>query len=257
MQMIQQDTEEQETGDGLRETWWHAHRLAVLPWITFLLVVGVAAVTYFASNAFREEVHQGVDVLTSGDQHRIREYLRGYGAWGPVVSLFLMIAQVIFAPIPASVVQLANGVVYDKLWGTLLNIAGQMAGAMMAFWIAQSLGKGTVEKLIGQINGNAFEGWLDRWGGKALFVIRAIPGTPSDFISYLTGLTNMRRRTYLLATFLGYIPQSFLFAWLGDAAMGWFWWIVMGGFVVSGLIGLIGWAIQRRTNQAHPHPTCI
>ncbi|HEV2072435.1 MAG TPA: VTT domain-containing protein [Thermomicrobiales bacterium] len=107
-----------------------------------------------------------------------------------------------------------------------------------------------MEKLIGRINGSAFEGWLDRWGGKALFVIRAIPGTPSDFISYLAGLTNMRRRTYVLATFLGYIPQSLLFAWLGDTAMGWFWWIVMAGFAVSALIGLAGWAIQRRSNEA-------
>jgi uncharacterized membrane protein YdjX (TVP38/TMEM64 family) len=88
-------------------------------------------------------------------------------------------------------------------------------------------------------------------------VIRAIPGTPSDLVSYLAGLTTMPRRTYVLATVLGYIPQSVLFAWLGDVAMGWFWWMVLGGLGVSGTMGLVGWVIQRRrrTSPLQPRPT--
>ncbi|HEV2072436.1 MAG TPA: hypothetical protein VGR29_02230 [Thermomicrobiales bacterium] len=158
-------TIQQEFGDESAGTWWRGHRLALLPWITLLVVMGVAVVTYLLSNPFREEVHQGVDVLTSGDHQRIREYLRGYGAWGPVVSIFLMTAQVIFAPIPASVVQLANGVVYGPLWGTLLNIAGQMAGQCWpsgspdhlarARWRSSSAGSMEVPSKAGSIDGAA------------------------------------------------------------------------------------------------------
>ena len=240
----------QRIGRGLKERrtkqWWREHWLSAAPWIVVALLALTVAFTYLLSDTFRDEMHEVADVLTSGDQQRIRDYLRGYGAWGPIVSVLLMMAQVVFAPIPASVVQLANGVVYGKLWGSMLNFIGQMAGAVMAFYIARALGKGTVEKLVGKISGNAFEGWVERWGGKALFVIRAVPGMPSDFTSYVAGLTNMRPRTYILATAAGYIPQSFLYAWLGDAAMDWFWWIVMGGFALSGLIGIIVWIIQRR-----------
>lgn len=226
------------------------------PWIALLVAACTAAGAYLVSDPFRREVHDVSEILSSGDQERIRDYLLGYGAWGPIASVLLMMTQVVFAPIPASVVQLANGVVYGKLWGSVLNFIGQMAGATMAFYIAQALGKGTVEKLVGRIRGNAFEGWLDRWGGKALFVVRAIPGMPSDFFSYAAGLTNIRSRTYLLATAAGYIPQSTLYAWLGDAAMGWFWRIVVGGFIISGLIGLIGliglvgWRARRRNMGA-------
>lgn len=239
-------------GKGWTSLWWQEHWIKVLPWILLAMMAVVAATAYMMSDSFRTEIQISTDVMTSGDQQRIRNHLRGYGAWGPVISVLLMMAQVVFAPVPASVVQLANGVVYGKLWGSLLNITGQMAGAMMAFWIAQSLGKGIVEKLIGRISENVFEGWLDRWGGKALFAIRAIPGTPSDFISYVTGLTNIRRRTYVLATAGGYIPQSFLFAWLGDSAMGYFWWIVLGGFIVSGLVAFTAWTFQRRATEARP-----
>jgi uncharacterized membrane protein YdjX (TVP38/TMEM64 family) len=170
--------------------------------------------------------------------------------------MLLMVLQVLVAPIPASVVQLANGIVYGQFWGAMLNIVGQTAGAMLAFSIARGLGKGAVERLAGQVNGGGFETWLHRWGGYALFIIRAIPGMPSDFMSYVAGLTNMKMRTYVLATIAGYIPQSFFYAWLGDAAMMWFWWIIAGGFGVSALIGVVAWLIQRRSAPARAKQNC-
>lgn len=217
-----------------------------LPWVIVLAVALLVALAALVLAPVRAEILEIFHVMTSGDQQRIRDYLRGYGALGPIVSVVLMMLQVVFTPIPASVVQLANGVVYGKFWGTILNFVGQMAGATMAFFIAQALGKRTVEKLIGKISGNAFEAWVSRWGARALFVVRAIPGMPSDFISYVAGLTTIRFRTYILATAAGYVPQSILYAWLGDSATSWFWWIVLAGFGLSGLIGLIAWLVQRR-----------
>src|SRR5690606_35790232 len=228
-------------GAGWRVNWHRA-----VPWTVLIGGAIAFGIAWAVSDAFRAEVTEVAEVLTSGDQERIRDYLHGYGVYGPIASVLLMMAQVVFAPIPASVVQLANGVVYGTFWGGLLNLIGQMAGATMAFTIARSLGKGTVEKLAGKTQHEGVEIWLQRWGGKALFVVRAIPGMPSDFVSYLAGLTKMPVRTYLTATFLGYIPQSVAYAWLGDDAMDYFWWIVFGGFGVSGVIALVSWALQRR-----------
>lgn len=226
--------------------WWRGHWLVAFPWVLVLTVALTTGAGYAISDSFRDEAHEVVNVLTSGDQELIRDYLRGYGALGPMVSVLLMVLQVIFAPIPASVVQLTNGVVYGQFWGSMLNLVSQSLGAIVAFYIARMLGKGMVEKLVGKITGDGFELWLARWGGKALFLTRAIPGMPSDFLSYVAGLTNLKPRTYILASFLGYIPQSIMYAWLGDYAMGWFWYIVAAGFGVSGIIGIITWFIQRR-----------
>jgi uncharacterized membrane protein YdjX (TVP38/TMEM64 family) len=237
--------------DLTRAAWWKVNWHRALPWTVLVGGAIAFAIGWVVSEGFRSEVVEVTEVLTSGDQERMRDYLHGYGVYGPIASVLLMMGQVVFAPIPASVVQLANGVVYGTFWGGVLNLIGQMAGAMMAFAIARSLGKGTVEKLAGKTSNDGFETWLQRWGGKALFVIRAVPGMPSDFMSYVAGLTRMPVRTYILATFLGYIPQSLAYAWLGDDAMDYFWWIVFGGFGVSGLIGLVSWAVQRRNRARH------
>lgn len=238
--------------DLTRRAWWRVNWHRAAPWAVVIGAGLLFAILWVTSASFRYEVNEITEVMTSGDQERIRTYLHGYGAYGPIASVTLMMGQVVFAPIPASIMQLANGVVYGVGWGALLNLVGQMAGAMLAFTIARALGKGTVEKLAGKVHQDGFEAWLQRWGGKMLFVVRAIPGMPSDFLSYVAGLTKMPVKTYVICTFLGYIPQSIAYAWLGDDAMGYFWWIVAGGFGLSGLIAIVTWIIRWRGKSARP-----
>ncbi len=223
------------------------HRvLQHLSWLLVLAVVLVFGVLYLLSEGFRDQVAETWDVLSSGNQEVIRDYIRSYGGWAPLASVLLMVSQVVIAPVPASVIQLSNGVVFGVVGGAVLNLIGQMAGATIAFFIARSLGRKTVERLAGRVDeSGVIENWIDRWGGKALLLVRMIPGMPSDFVSYLMGLTPMGARRYLTVSFLGYIPQSIAYAWLGDYATDWFWWIVLGGFGISAVIGLVVWGIRQ------------
>lgn len=217
-----------------------------LSWVLVLTVVIAIGALYLMSAAFRNEVATMWDVLSSGDQGIIREYINSFGAWAPVASVLLMVSQVVLAPVPASVIQLANGVVFGIAGGAILNLIGQMAGATVAFFISRSLGRTAAERFAGRVDEHGvIEHWIDRWGGKALLLVRMIPGMPSDFVSYLMGLTNMPAKRYILVSFVGYIPQSIAYAWLGDYATDWFWWIVLAGFGISGIIGIVVWAMRR------------
>jgi uncharacterized membrane protein YdjX (TVP38/TMEM64 family) len=120
------------------------------------------------------------------------------------------------------------------------------------------LGKGTVEKLVGKIaDAGKFEAWMERWGGWAVFATRAIPGMPSDILSYVAGFTHVSWRTYLISTLFGFLPQSIVYAWFGSEATNWFWAVMLGGTVVSAVIAvtaiLIRWfrrSTQRRESRA-------
>lgn len=231
------------------------HRmLQHLSWIVVVAAVVIFGVLYLVSEGFRDQVAQAWDALSSGDQGLIRDYIRSFGGWAPIASVLLMVSQVVLAPVPASVIQLANGVVFGVAGGAILNLIGQMAGATLAFFIARSLGRSSVERLAGRVDEDGvIESWIDRWGGKALLLVRMIPGMPSDFVSYLMGLTAMDTRRYLTVSFIGYIPQSIAYAWLGDYATDWFWWIVLGGFGISGVIAIVVWAMRRfRPRPANP-----
>lgn len=223
------------------------HRaLQHLSWLLIALAVVAFGLLYWLSDGFRTEVAATWQVLSSGDQEAIREYIRSFGAWAPFASVLLMVSQVVIAPVPASLIQLANGVVFGVVGGAILNLIGQMVGATIAFYISRSLGRAAAERLAGRVDEHGvIESWIDRWGGRALLLVRMVPGMPSDFVSYLMGLTAMPVRRYLLFSFLGYIPQSIAYAWLGENAADYFWWIVLAGFGISAVIALIIWAIRK------------
>lgn len=246
----QTDTKEKQTvGSSIR-----AFALSHLPWLVILCVLVIVLAIYGLSDNFSSTVDEAWTVASSGDQQRIRAYLNEWGAWAPVASVLLMLLQGIFAPIPASVIQLSNGVVFGIFWGAVLNVIGQMAGAGAGFLIARFIGRNAAEKLVGRFEKQQYvEDWLKQWGAKALFLIRAIPGMPSDFVSYLLGLSRMPARTYFIVSFVGYIPQSIAYSWLGDYATQYFWWIVLGGFGVSFVIAGVVWLV-RKFMYRNPQP---
>jgi uncharacterized membrane protein YdjX (TVP38/TMEM64 family) len=223
----------------------------LLPWAIILLAFLSAIGVYFLNNGFRSETDYALAVLRSGDQAKIRDYLLGYGAWAPVVSLVIMVAQAVIVGIPASLVMFANGVAFGTNNGAVINIVGRMAGAIISFAIARALGKGAVEKLVGKItHANKFELWMERRGGLAVFATRAIPGMPSDMLSYVAGFTKVSWRTYIVATLLGFLPQSIVFAWFGAEATGWFWVVMMSGSLLTGVLAVGAFIVQwvrRRT----------
>jgi uncharacterized membrane protein YdjX (TVP38/TMEM64 family) len=234
--------------------WWRAHALMIAPWVAILIAGVIAFAVYSTTPAFRAEIDHAFSVVMTGDQELIRAYLVGFGAWAPVVSIGLMVAQVIVVGIPATIVLFANGVAFGTSGGAAVNIAGRMLGAIVAFGIARMLGKGAVEKLMGKISHTQkFEAWMERWGGWAVFATRAIPGMPSDILSYVAGFTKVSWRTYTVATFFGFLPQSILYAWVGAEATGWFWAMMLVGTVVSSVLAasaiVYGWirrTIRRR-----------
>lgn len=238
--------------------WWREHRLMIAPWVIIFLIVLVSVAIYFSNTAFRAEIDHAFVLVKTGDQALIRDYILGYGMWAPVVSVALLIAQAIIVGIPASIVMFANGVAFGTSGGAAINILGRIAGAAITFGIARMLGKGAVESLVGKItHATKFEEWMQRRGGLAVFATRAVPGMPSDMLSYVAGLTKVSWRTYIVATLLGFLPQSIIFAWFGSEATEWFWLIMMSGTILTGVLAvttlIIQW-IRRHTNRRMDAP---
>ncbi len=251
MKDLADDIQHEMTPEDKRLARW----ITLMPWLILLAIAIVAVIGYRTSESFQAHVSDIWSVLSSGDQEEIRAYLDQFGVWAPVVSVLLMALQAVFAPIPASVVQLSNGVVFGVIPGAALNVLGQLLGATLAFGIARVLGRSAAERLAGRIDEHGVvERWLDHWGARALFLVRILPGMPSDFVSYLMGLTRMSFRTFFFVSLLGYIPQSLAYAWLGDAATEYFWWIILAGFVISGVLGVILWIVQRMRPRPVPSP---
>ncbi len=182
-----------------------------------ILLIGVVigtALAFALISPVQAEVRHAWDILRTGDQHRIGDYLRAFGAWGPVISLAMMVGQAIIAPIPGAIIVFANGIAFGTFWGTVLSVVGQTLAAMVCFWIARLLGRGPVEAMVGRFGLDSLDRWFGRWGAFSIVLLRLVPGVAFDGVSYGAGLLRIRFRTFVVATVIGVLPQSLFYTWM-------------------------------------------
>ena len=144
----------------------------------------------------------------------LSDWFSSQGAMGPVLLMLLMFLAVVVGPIPTLPISAASGLVYGPLGGTAVAAAGALVGSLMAFYLARVLGRDAVQQ---KFEGNpvfAARG-SQRFLFIAVFLTRLIPLFSFALISYAAGITAIRVWRYALATLLGMLPMTFVFAGLG------------------------------------------
>jgi len=101
-----------------------------------------------------------------------------------------------------------------------LSILGWVLGSQIAFLLARRYGKPLVQKMVSL---ERLERYEKRLPEKNIFwtVVLLRMVVPVDVLSYAVGLfSEMKSRTYFLATILGVIPFAFIFAYTGTLSIG-------------------------------------
>lgn len=129
------------------------------------------------------------------------------GPFGVLILLGMQLLQIIVAFIPGEVVQVAAGMLYGPLWGTLVILVGCVVSSSIIYLLVSRLGAPFVQDMVSKEHLEkvyAFE----RSGKLNLivFILFLIPGMPKDVFTYLVPLTCMPMRTFLLLTTIGRIP---------------------------------------------------
>ncbi|MDX1589062.1 MAG: TVP38/TMEM64 family protein [Oleiphilaceae bacterium] len=145
----------------------------------------------------------------------IAVWLGGSGPWGPVLLMLLMVMAVVVGPIPTLPISAASGLAFGLWGGTLVAAAGATLGALVAFALSRVLGR---EALRRRFSDNPFFASdaaqpLLFW---SILVTRLIPLFSFALISYGAGLTAITTGRFLLASFIGMLPMTLVFAGLGQ-----------------------------------------
>lgn len=181
--------------------------------LALLLGLGVA---WFASSGFQEFVKEAYEVVASGDEDRIRSWVRGYGSWGVVVLLGLMFLQSIVAILPSIATMVASVLAYGPLWGGALAWGGMMLTGSFMYGVGHALGRLAVERFLGEKSSRRVEAIVERHGSWAVVIARLTPFSSSDAISFIAGALSMGYFRFLLAMAAGTLPLTVLIAWLGQ-----------------------------------------
>jgi uncharacterized membrane protein YdjX (TVP38/TMEM64 family) len=144
---------------------------------------------------------------------------RGQSASASALSASLFISAHIVANavgIPGTLLVIVGGAVYGLWWGALCSVIGATMGAIAAFWLARYLlhswfqQKFSHHPLLKKLNQT-----LCKEGLSCVLLVRFSPISPFNIVNFAFGLTPVPVRSYALGTFLGIIPGTLVYTWLG------------------------------------------
>ena len=171
----------------------------------------------------------------------IEKTLDSLGAWAPVGYVAIYSVGTLLG-VPGTLLTALGGIVFGPYLGTTLVVLGATIGACLAFSVTRFLARDFVLERFGQAPWfRKMEDGIRRRGVYFVLFIRLVPLFPFNGINFASGLTNVRFIDYLLGTFIGIIPASFVFTnaayeLAGVAAGGR---VGMGTLVALTLLGLL------------------
>jgi uncharacterized membrane protein YdjX (TVP38/TMEM64 family) len=160
----------------------------------------------------------GSHFLTFGALAENRDWLGSLLArWGPLAPLLYVgvyaILVALSVPVGA-VLTIAGGYLLGTWLGTLAAVVGATLGATGIFLAARA-GLGGLAQRAGPFVGKLEAGFrADAFN--YLLVLRLVPIFPFWLVNLVPALVGVRLRSYMLATFLGIIPGTFVYASLGS-----------------------------------------
>jgi uncharacterized membrane protein YdjX (TVP38/TMEM64 family) len=104
-----------------------------------------------------------------------------------------------------------GGLLFGTVAGSAFTVAGSTLGATLAFLTARYLLQGWVQDKAGERVQRLQHGF-SRYGFNYLLPLRMAPILPSFVVNFGAGLTHVPLTTYVLATVLGILPSTVVYA---------------------------------------------
>jgi uncharacterized membrane protein YdjX (TVP38/TMEM64 family) len=152
---------------------------------------------------------------------RLREALlviRGLGPWGPVLFVGLyIVATVLF--LPGWILTLGAGAVFGLVRGAVTVSVAATLGATAAFLVGRYVAREAVaRRLAAYPRFSAIDEAVAREGWKIVGLTRLSPIFPFNLLNYAFGLTRVRLRDYFFASWIGMLPGTIMYVYVGSLA---------------------------------------
>lgn len=144
------------------------------------------------------------------------DWIDSLGIVGPLLYVLLYIVITVLL-LPGSILTMGAGAVFGVAQGTLLTSIGSTLGATAAFLVGRFFLRDWVAaKAAANPRFQAVDEAIGREGGKIIFLLRMSPLMPYNLSNYLYSLSKVSVRAYILASWLGMLPGTLLYVYIGS-----------------------------------------
>src|SRR5882724_5249129 len=188
----------------------------------------------------------------------IQQWLRNFNDWvGQMGTVGILVFIVVYALAtvllaPGSILTIGAGFVFGLWKGFLVVSAGATLGASLAFLVARFIARDKIESIAKRNEKfRKIDNAIGKQGAKLIFLLRLSPVIPFNLSNYFYGLTAVKFWLYVLASWIGMMPGTFLYVYIGAASKaavaaatggeavkhGWQYWTFLGvGFVATAIV---------------------
>ena len=171
---------------------------------TLLLIVAVV-LTFIAAKYWQGSI----------SVHQLFEYVEGMGIWAPIsyVALYILISGIL---IPSILFKIFAGTLFGVTNGVVLVSIASTISSLIKFLLARYFFRDSVAQKIRQNPKlRNIDNVIKKDGWKILIMLRNVPVVSSMFLNYICGVTKMRTNDFIVASFIGRLPQTIMYAYMG------------------------------------------
>ena len=154
----------------------------------------------------------------------VQQWLRNFNDWVGqmgVAGIFIFIGVYAIAAVllaPGSILTIGAGFAFGLWKGFLAASAGATLGASLAFLVARFIARDKVEAIAKRNQKfRNIDNAIGKQGAKLVFLLRLSPVIPFNLSNYFYGLTGVKFWPYVFASWIGMMPGTFLYVYIGTA----------------------------------------
>lgn len=147
-----------------------------------------------------------------------RQWINGFGIFGPIVFVGMVVLQVVFAIVPGEPFEVGAGYAFGTIEGVILSVLGFLIGSIIIFTVVRKFNEGIIEVFFSSKKTERLKKLIESDKAmRVLFVLFVIPGTPKDLITYVAALTNIRFSDMIFLVSIARLPSLITSVIAGDA----------------------------------------
>jgi uncharacterized membrane protein YdjX (TVP38/TMEM64 family) len=145
------------------------------------------------------------------------EWVSHLGPWGIVIFMGAYVLATVLL-LPGSILTVGAGFIFGLGWGFFAVSIASTIGAALAFLIARFVAREKVEAMAKENeNFRRIDKAIGAQGAKLILLLRLSPLIPFNLSNYFYGLTAVKFWPYVLASWIGMLPGTLLYVYLGTA----------------------------------------
>ena len=142
------------------------------------------------------------------------DWVETYGIVAALIYMLIYAVAIAFSLPGGAVLTITGGFLFGSLWGTLCVVIAATTGATALFLIAKTSFGDALRAKAGPALQKMQEGFQE--GALSyLLVLRLVPIFPFFLVNLVPAFLGVTLRVYVIGTFIGIIPGTFVFATVG------------------------------------------